>query len=211
MQALGMWWVLLATAWAAPAGWEVISTAEGVEVARKSSPGSPLFAFRGEGMVDAHISKVVGTVLDSGRSHLWVDMLQPMSVVAGSGTNERILYQHYDLPWPVEDRDYVLQQKIVVDESAKMVTITYNSISDTRKPQADCCVRGEVVRTFWKIEPAGPNQTKVIIEVQTDPRGSLPPSVVNLVQKGWPYNTMTGLRRQVATGQSTPDARIASW
>ena len=97
------------------------------------------------------------------------------------------------------------------DESAKVVTITYNSITDTRKPQSDCCVRGEVVRTFWKIEPAGPNQTRVIIEVQTDPRGSLPPSVVNLVQKGWPYNTMTGLRRQVATGQSTPEARITSW
>jgi hypothetical protein len=196
---------------AAPPGWEVIRNAEGVEVARKTVEGSPLFAFRGEGVVEAHISKVYATVVDNGRSHQWVDMLQPVATLQGAGTDDRVVYQHYDLPWPVEDRDYVLRMRTQLDEGAKVATVQFGSTTVASKPDQDCCVRGEVVRTFWKLEALPGGKTKVTIEVQTDPKGSLPAAIVNLVQKDWPYNTVTGLRRQVAAGVAGAEDRLAGW
>lgn len=199
------------SAQAAPAGWETISTADAVEVARKTVEGSPLFAFRGEGVVAAPIAKVYATVVDNAHSHQWVDMLQPVATLKGAGTDDRVVYQHYDLPWPVQDRDYVLRMRTSLDPAAKVATVQFGSTTDPARPDQDCCVRGEVVRTFWKLEALPGGQTKVTIEVQTDPKGSLPAAIVNMVQKDWPYNTVTGLRRQVAAGVAGAEPRLADW
>ena len=42
------WLWLVSFVWAAPPGWELVGNRDGIEVARKTMPGSPLFAFRGE-------------------------------------------------------------------------------------------------------------------------------------------------------------------
>lgn len=54
-------------------------------------------------------------------------------------------------------------------------------------------------------------QTLVVVEVTTDPKGSLPAFVVNLVQEGWPRKTIVGLGR-VAGQEGVPlHPKFSSW
>jgi len=51
----------------------------------------------------------------------------------------------------------------------------------------------------------------VVAEVHTDPKGSLPKWLVNLVQKSWAHTTLMGLRAQVgkASGPDDPDLKAS--
>ena len=50
----------------------------------------------------------------------------------------------------------------------------------------------------WFLRPLGPNKTDLTIEVLMDPKGYLPSWFVNIVQRDYPIDTLTALRRQTS-------------
>ena len=62
---------------------------------------------------------------------------------------------------------------------------SYISVSrKPQKPEQECCVRAYAQRTYWKMEALPNGQTKVVVEVQTDPKGALPSMVDQHDSKG---------------------------
>jgi hypothetical protein len=47
-----------------------------------------------------------------------------------------------------------------------------------------------------------------VAEVMVDPRGSVPTFLVNMVQRSWPFQTLTALRKQVAKPDIKDDPRV---
>ena len=60
---------------ALPDGWELVSNQGGVEAAKKSVPGSPLFAFRGEAIFDESVASIAALLLADPVGPEWVDMM----------------------------------------------------------------------------------------------------------------------------------------
>ncbi len=54
-------------------------------------------------------------------------------------------------------------------------------------------------------------QTLVVVEVTTDPKGSLPSFVVNLVQQGWPRKTIVGLGKVAGQESVGLHPKFSSW
>ena len=71
------------------------------------------------------------------------------------------------------------------------------SASDPSTPLTGL-VRGEVLSSTFTLTALDHGQrTRVVAEVHTDPKGSIPKWMVNLVQKSWAHTTIMGLRGQV--------------
>ena len=193
------------------ADWTVINITDGITVSQKTIPNSDLFAFRGEGVVDVHISKLQSVLFDEKRGDEWVDLMDKAYPVTDWSEEKRTIYQKYDLPWPIQDRDYVMTQNRTLDSTKKTVTATYQSIETSLKPQQECCIRAYAQRTYWKMESLPNGQTKVAVEVQTDPKGALPSWLINMIQKDWPYNSITSLSKQGLREDIIPDKTTSSW
>ena len=75
------------------ADWTVINITDGITVSQKTIPNSDLFAFRGEGVVDVHISKLQSVLFDEKRGDEWVDLMEEAYPVTDWSEDKRTIYQ----------------------------------------------------------------------------------------------------------------------
>jgi hypothetical protein len=176
--------------------WEKIDEADGIKVFRKEVPGSPLVAFRGEGMISAPLEKLLWVLADNAHRTDWVDRLKRSVVLSTTGSYEYVLYQHFSLPFPISDRDYVYRARATRDRHG-VVTLDISSVTHPKAPPT-VGVRANLIGSRYVLTPKGPGKTYVVVEVHTDPKGAIPTWLVNLIQKSWPMKTLKGLREQVA-------------
>lgn len=205
---------LLLLCWASTASaydWVFGSDRDGVLVERAVDPDSKLMLFRGKGESPIHISLLTGVLLETGRGPEWVDLQVISRVTEKRSALTKEIYQRYDLPWPISDRDYTMVVDASFDESKKQVTVTFQSFDNADVPPDACCVRATSERTFWRFTALPNGRTRVEVEVKTDPKGSLPAWLVNLIQKDWPYNSIVALGERSGRGDITPHPRNVDW
>ncbi|CAN0552603.1 unnamed protein product, partial [Ectocarpus sp. 8 AP-2014] len=88
--------------------------------------GSSSLALRGETTVDEHIGRLYTAFLNTTSTLDWVRFLveveelptQASSRRGGSGDGD-VLFQKYDMPWPVKDREVVIRRSVRLDKRAK--------------------------------------------------------------------------------------------
>jgi hypothetical protein len=187
----------------APVAWEKIGDDEGVAVYRREVPGSPLIAFKGDGVIDASILRVSSVLVDSSRATEWIDSLKEARIVRQVSETETIHYDHVGTPIVMKDRDFVSDVKLEFDPAKKTVSLKIQSVTDPLAPQTSY-VRGELLHSSFVLTSMDHGtKTRVVAEIHADPKGSVAKWIVNLFQKKWPRNTITRLRAQVAK----PDIR----
>ena len=91
--------------------WTLYDEEDGVQSFRKDVEGSPIVAFMGKTVIDAPLEMVLGVLADNERRTDWVDRLETSTVLETVSPYEHYIYQAYDLPWPISDRDYVYHAK----------------------------------------------------------------------------------------------------
>ena len=194
-----------------PPGWELVGITDGVEVSRKVVPGSNLFAFRGETITDMPATTLSSIILDDPIGPEWVDLMYLSKKLVRYDDHTKLIHQGYDLPWPIQDRDYVMKQTATYDQQGKVFTLIFQSVEDPMMPVQECCVRAAAYRTFWHLEVLPTGRTKVIVEVNTDPKGSLPGWLINLIQEDWPHATINALLLRGSKGDITSDPFNENW
>ena len=194
-----------AVAWASD-DWESVGTYDGVKVWRKQVAGSDLFAFKGEITTNLHIGKIIATFLDREQRKHWVDRFADQKMLEKPSPMLETYWIHFALPFPITDRDYVLRAEAQADANNHVFTARIKSVIDSRKGPDDCCVRAEAKNTFYRFEAIpGTEKTKLTVEVHTDPKGSLPDWLINMIQTKWPSKTLFGLiTRAKALNQMAP-------
>lgn len=203
--------LLPAVAMADEGSWENIGVFDGVKVWRKQVPGSDLFAFKGEIVANVHIGKIMTTFQDREQRKHWVDRFKEQKMLERPNPLTEVYWIHFALPFPITDRDYVMRAEGQIDAANKVFTARIKSVKDGRKPDDDCCVRAEAKNTYYRFEAIqGSEKTKLTVEVHTDPKGSLPDWLINIIQKKWPSKTLSGLiNRAKAQNQIAPE--FADW
>jgi hypothetical protein len=187
--------LLLVSGRAAAGAWEKIDDEDGIKVFRKEVPDSPLVAFRGEGMIAAPLEKLLWVLADNAHRTDWVDRLKKSVILSTTGDYDYVLYQHFSLPFPISDRDYVYRGRATRDKHG-VVTLDLSSVTHPKAPPT-VGVRANLIGSRYVLTPKGPDKTYVVVEVHTDPKGAIPTWLVNLIQKSWPMKTLKGLRAQV--------------
>lgn len=180
----------------AMADWEHIYEDDGVNVYRQEVEGTNLLAFRGTGFIDAPVNKVLHVFSDVKHEIDWVDRLEENILISEDRANfERIEFHSYGLPWPVWSRDIVFQIKLSrqADES---FLVTMKSVDDALGPPTKG-VRAELHGSNFVLRETEDGRTWVEVDIFIDPKGTVPAFLVNILQRYWPYNTITGLRSQV--------------
>lgn len=194
--------LLAAPAWAKGAwqsdGWEQIDQENGIDVYRKTAPGSDVQGVGGEGLVKAPIAKILWVLMDHEHKPQWIDRFQRSYTIEEISPLSDVQYASFDMPFPVQDRDFVYSFETSVSPEGDAVIIAVKSVEHPAMPPAKTVgVRGEIVRGRYVLYPEGSDATRVIAEYLADPKGSLPSWLVNLVQRSWPLKTLESLRRQV--------------
>ena len=180
------------SSWAA--NWEFADEEAGIKSYRKSEAGNPVTAFKGVAVINAPLAKVAWVIRDNRYRTEWVDRLKKSQVLKTNTPFDKVIYQHFALPWPIADRDYVYRARVYWED--EKLVFNLRSTKNRRAPST-VGVRARLNRCYYYLKPMGDNKTHVTVEVHTDPMGILPAWLVNVIQASWPIKTLKGIRKMV--------------
>lgn len=173
--------------------WEFIKDDKGVKTYRREVKDSPLKQFKGVMLMNAPISKVAHVLIKSDvETRLrWTSRLAKFMVFEES-SHRLVYYTAFDMPFPISDRDYVIEGKLNIDKQNNRVVVDMQSTTHPDAPETPG-VRALLTSSQYVFEPRPGGKTLVTVDISTDPKGLLPSWLVNAIQAGWPTKTLSAL------------------
>lgn len=167
-----------------------------VELQELHSNSGGLTTFKGTCTLPVSLSRIAFCLEDVETRKKWVARIGEHFLIHKSDDGlEYDTYEHYDMVWPVSDRDYIVRHKwlILNDTPSPTVELHCHSIQNEEFPIKNGIVRGDLQRLVISLQYMGQNESKISVEIQVDPKGSLPSFFANIIQKNWPVNTLKAI------------------
>jgi len=113
---------------------------------------------------------------------------------------EMIYRSEVDAPWPVDDRELILNFKITREGSDQLTIVNSNAVFDYPK-------QGNVLRVpfffaTYQVSVINETSIKIIYTLKIDPGGYVPPWLVNLAMAEGPYISFKNLKAQISETDS---------
>ena len=188
--------------------WELVGNKDDIVTYRREVAGSPVIAIRGEAIIEAPFLRVVSVLMDTTRLPQWMDRVAEARRIRATSALHYVEYERASTPFPLTDRDFVIESWVEIDAAKKQMVMKARSVADPSIPVTGL-VRGEVLSSTFTLVPLDHGRrTHVVAEVHTDPKGSIPKWLVNLVQKSWAHTTIMGLRAQVHKASTLDNVEV---
>lgn len=183
--------------------WKLISDKEGIKVYSPTNylHHSGLVPIRFKTTVNYDVSRVLSVLADNGRKKEWLPNLAEVTPLEYKSDEEFIIYYRYDLPWPFQDRDFIIHNFGMVDMKNRVLQVNLLSTEhdkDPAKKTSDSIVRGKTYDGYSIISFPEDDKTEIEMAFLNDFGGLIPKWVINMIQKNWPYNFMENLKKQIA-------------
>jgi hypothetical protein len=177
--------------------WQESGESCGVMVYKQKNHSGKLVAVRGTTVIDAPMALVLTILTNDSyeKQREWVPNLREFTKLSGNNMLKRSLYVHVGFIWPVKDRDFAYTADIVHDTTAKRVVVEYTS-SDLLKPAVKNVIRGEM-KTVFILRALDDNRTAIDLRAIADPKGAIPPFVINLAQRDYSENMLNQIRVKI--------------
>lgn len=182
---------------------------DGVTVYSRSLKDRAIKSVKGTGIVDAPVMKVALVLLDDDRAPESVDSLAEARVVRRVSPTEYIEYNHVKMPLIVSDREFVTNVTMSVDREKRTVLMRSVPSAESEVKKTPAWVRGELSALYVLESVDDGTRTRLTVEVDADPKGALPPFIVNFFQKGWSRDTIKGIRGQAKKADLKPPEAFA--
>jgi len=106
---------------------------------------------------------------------------------------ESVYYSKLDFPWPLDDRDIVMRNRIQQDPATGKIIATSVAVP-AYTPEKVGVVRIQNAKTTWTIVPGTGGWLYVEYYIYSDPGGSLPDWLVNMAIDVGPRETISNIR-----------------
>src|SRR6185312_17431798 len=179
--------------------WELKKDQDGIKVFSASVPNSNIKAVKVECMLTASPSQLVALLLDTKAHEQWVYSTKISYLVKKVSDLEQIYYSEIKMPWPITNRDVLVDFKITQDTMSRVISVNATAVSGYI-PVKDGIIRVLLSKVNWSVTPVGNNQLKIEYTAQADPGGSVPAWVVNMFCDKGPFETFKKLRTMLASG-----------
>ena len=192
--------------------WTLISERDGITSYLQPMPNEPIEAVRGVTTVELPACQLISFYVDPKLATTWVDMLVDYKMITIK-EHHTLVWQKYDMPWPVTDRDFLLDVNVKrPNDRSLMVTLV--STEDARFPTPgpdDNVVRGRMSPSSWTFTQLSDSSTRVDMVGHVDPSGAFPPWLTNLIQHTFPYNTLSAFIREAGKVKVPLRTECADW
>jgi len=188
--------LLLVTLLATPPqeGWRPLYERSGFRAYER--PGQPP-SYRAEGILEVDLAEVAAVLTDLPRHREWVSHLAECRVLEGDPRDRCVVYSRFDLPWPVQDRDAVVQNAVTRLVLEGTIQVRFWSTPHPGAPVRSDCLRVPRTEGSFTLRELAPGRVAVTYEVRLDPGGWLPAWLVRAFVKDAPHTTLQAFLAQV--------------
>ena len=150
---------------------------------------------------DATPNHIIAQLLNIPHYSDWVYGNKRSVVVKKINDHDIIYFTEAHLPWPVQDRDLVVELTISQPTANNPLIIQAKSIEGILPPKPHF-IRIPYSLATWRLTPATEGKTKIDYTFSVDPGGSIPGWLVNWTIATGPYKSFLKLRDMIKAEKS---------
>lgn len=175
-------------------GWEFIKEKDNIKVWTKPAENSSFKRVLIKSSFNATLSTMVSIGRDVDSYPMWVFRNIGSTLVKTESKQSLIYHSVSDMPWPMDDRDAVVRNKVWQDPDTKKVFIDSKMVQN-HPFKEEGVVRAKEYHAQWVLTPLENNQVEVVLCVFAEPGGSIPAWLANLFLDKGPIETFLSIRR----------------
>ena len=183
---------------AAARQWRLVSDRQGIQVYQPVRlPGSPLRGFRGVSRLNVSDEYALVALLEDYAAYPdWLHMVDSVQVLNLGEPGPRRLHVTTRLPWPLANRDAVLESRIIQGDDLGTMVVSVHSRPDLL-PADPAYLRMPAVNGELRFQRVAPDQVEVVYQMILDPGGRIPGWLTGLLLREAPHFTLERLNRVV--------------
>jgi hypothetical protein len=186
------------TSGAANEEWSLVRDSDGIKVWTRAVPNYPIHAFKAVTTINSSLSGLVNLVMDTEHASLWSYRTKKVNILKADHDKGIFILQVFmSFPWPLQDRDVVVEGWLTQDENTGIVSIKSRALPPGQYADNKNFMRMKSFEGDWVFRPLGRGRVEVTMLGQADPGGYIPASVINLIIHETPYQTLKGLQRVI--------------
>lgn len=178
--------------------WELVKDKAGISIYTRDFAGSTIREVHGKTRVQASLSSLVTLLREPELRQLWDDHCAESTLQRRLSETEELVYLHTALPWPVQDRDMVMQTQWAQDPESLQVSVVSRATSG-QLAENPGKVRVKVASHDWLLTPLDERWVLVETTLHLDPEGPIPTWLINRLSIDGPYKTLDSIRDILAT------------
>lgn len=178
-------------------GWKLVMDKDGIKAYMREVPGSPIKEIRAVATMDATLENIGELLRDTPASTEWLPYCEEAKLLKMYHRNKLDLYYLLSPPWPVKDRDLVINSDTTYDLDAGRAIVNLTATTVPGMDATDDAIRIKDFSGQYVFEYIDRNRTGVIYTYRVDLAGSIPVFVMNLMGKYTLYDTIRNIRKMV--------------
>jgi hypothetical protein len=180
--------------------WDFVKEKEGIKLYTRKEGNGNLKSFKGEATFQVKIEKVTSLLGNGKNFDWWSKDIREIRVLALQENKWIQYYVIYDVPWPLSDRDLVVEAHITTNPVTGERTVEGKPLLNVIPEKPDI-VRIKKYVQKWTITPLENGYVHVLLEGTLDPGGSLPTWLINMVITETPFKVIRALRQRALSGK----------
>lgn len=194
--------------------WEFLYSQDAIDVYRRPRPQIGLDEFWAIATLDCRLDVIAMVLKDFANYPNWMPECLQAELIERIDQNSLLLYYRHNSPWPVKNRDAILEVSSRIDTSDKTLYISSIAVTDQRFPPQSSPVRMALMEAHWIITARDRQHTRIDYRIVSDPAGRLPAAAVNYATQALPPVTLRGLSQMaqqkcyIEAAQDSPERKI---
>jgi len=180
--------------------WELKKNEDGIAVYTRKPAKGNVKELRVVCELEATKAQLINTLQNIGDYTSWVYSNKKSEIIKTVNPMNIIYYTQSRLPWPIKDRDLIVELTIVPTQD--VLNIQAKSLPDYL-PKENEYIRVPYSLATWKVMQAPNNKLKVDYTFSVDPGGSIPSWLLNATITIGPYNSFYKLREILRAQKTT--------
>lgn len=168
--------------------WELKKSENGITVYTRLTEGSAYKELKATFQVKTSLSSIIALLNDVESYPQWVFRCETSKVFKKTSDQHLIRYQTVVAPWPVDNRDVIVEVNSSQDLKTGIVYQKVNALPDYA-PKVKNHVRIRQFHAVWTLKPLPGGMVSVDYELLVNPAGAIPAWIVNMAVVDGPYET----------------------
>lgn len=176
--------------------WKLEKNKDGIQVYTSASPTSSYKSVRVECTFKGTYAKLISILTNVRKFEDWIYHTKMTKLIRKNNHYDFVYYSETSMPWPLSNRDVVLQLTIRTDSLPKFLLIEGRDVEDIL-PEMPFRVRVPHYLAKWKVTMPSAGQLRISYIVDVNPGGSIPVAVVNMFVDKGPFETFKNLEEEL--------------
>ncbi len=175
--------------------WQLKKDKNGIQVFTKQKADSDIHMYKVVASVAAKPDQVYRQVVDFEGNLKHMELVDSLNFLEHRVDELYRNYMHFNMPWPVRNRDLVVEMLVVKDE--KGIYLESNNLPEYL-PRNEGIIRIDEFSEKWVIQSgSNADESHIVVTGWVDPGGSIPDWVIRLTSVSTPYRFISGIIEEV--------------